>query len=229
MIFAILTLVLAAIVYLPQLWVRTVMRRHSVERRDLDGTGGELAQHLLQRFELEGVSLEKTDAGKDHYDPTSKTVRLSPSNYDGRSITAVAVATHEVGHAIQFYKQEKISRLRSRYLPLAFMLKRVGIMVMMAMPILAIVLRAPPLILAVVALSVVLQLLGALAYLIILPEEWDASFHKALPILIEGNYIDEKDLQAVTTVLRAAALTYFASALAEILNIGRWLMLILRR
>ncbi len=229
MIFAILTIILAITVYLPQLWVRTVMRRHSAERLDLDGTGGELAQHLLQRFELDGVSLEKTDPGKDHYDPQSKTVRLSPSNYDGRSLTAVAVATHEVGHAIQFHRQEKISRLRARYLPLAFTLKRIGIMVMMAMPLLAIVLRAPPLILAVIALSVVLQLLGALAYLIILPEEWDASFHKALPILIEGNYIDEKDLVAVTSVLRAAALTYFASALAEIVNIGRWLMLVLRR
>lgn len=229
MIFVALTVILAAIVYMPQLWVRHVMRRYSHERTDLAGTGGELAKHLLQRFELDGVSLEKTDAGKDHYDPTSKTIRLSPANYDGQSLTAVAVATHEVGHAIQFHKQEKISQLRARYLPLAFTLKRIGIWVMMAMPILAIVLRAPPLILAVVGFSVILQLLGALAYLIILPEEWDASFHKALPILIEGNYIDEKDLGAVTTVLRAAALTYFASALAEILNIGRWLMVILRR
>ncbi len=229
MIFVILTVILAVVVYMPQLWVRTVMRRHSVERVDLSGTGGELAQHLLQRFELEGVSLEKTDPGRDHYDPQSRTVRLSPANFDGKSLTAVAVATHEVGHAIQFHRQERVSQLRARYLPLALMLKRIGVFVMMAMPVLAVVLRAPPLILAIVGLSVVLQILGAMAYLIILPEEWDASFHKALPILIEGNYIEDKDLQAVTSVLRAAALTYFASALAEILNLGRWLMLILRR
>ena len=229
MIFAIITVVLAVTIYLPQLWVKTVMRRHSVERVDLSGTGGELAKHLLQRFELDGVSLEKTDPGRDHYDPQSRTVRLSPANFDGKSLTAVAVATHEVGHAIQFHRAERVSQLRARYLPLAMLLKRIGLFVMMAMPVLAIVLRAPPLILTIVAVSVIFQVLGALAYLIILPEEWDASFHKALPILIEGNYIDDNDLEAVTSVLRAAALTYFAAALAEILNIGRWLMLILRR
>lgn len=229
MVLVALTLVIAFLVYLPQLWVKSVMRRYSSDRDDLPGTGSELADHLIKRFELDGVSLEMTEDKGDHYDPTSKTIRLSPPNFNGRSLTAVAVATHEVGHAIQFARQERVSMLRVRYLPIASALKRAGVMIMLAMPILAVVLRAPPLIFAVVMLSVALQLLGALAYLIILPEEWDASFHKALPILIEGDYVPENDLDAVTTVLRAAALTYFAAALSDILNIGRWLMILLRR
>jgi len=229
MIFAVLSLVVAIVVYLPQMWVKGVMRRHGGDREDMPGTGGELARHLIDRFELEDVKLEETTAGGDHYDPSSKTIRLSPSNHNGRSLTAIAVATHEVGHAIQFHRQERVSRLRKQYLPLAFTLKRVGIAIMMAMPLIALVLRAPPLIFLIIAISVVLQLLGALAYLIILPEEWDASFHKALPILIEGNYVSEHDLGAVTSVLKAAALTYFAAALADILNIGRWLVILLRR
>jgi Zn-dependent membrane protease YugP len=62
----------------------------------------------------------------------------------------------------------------------------------------------------------------------VLPEEWDASFNKALPILKQGQYVEKHDLPKVKKVLRAAALTYFAGALANVLNIARWL-LILRR
>ena len=229
MIYMVLTLFLAGIAYLPQLWVRRVMRRHQQERKDLPGTGGELARHLIERFELTEISLEQTTERGDHYDPGSKTVRLSPSNFEGRSITAVAVAAHEVGHALQFERKENISRLRSRYLPLALTLKKAGIFIMLALPVIAVLVRIPAAMFAIIALSIVLQLLGALAYLIILPEEWDASFHKALPILIDGDYISEQDQQAVATVLKAAALTYFAAALAEIVNVGRWLALLLRR
>ena len=229
MIYMLLTLFLAVIAYLPQLWVRRVMKRHQHERKDLPGTGGELARHLIDRFELTEIKLEQTTERGDHYDPRSKTVRLSPSNFEGRSITAVAVAAHEVGHALQFERKENISRLRSRYLPLALMLKKAGIFIMLALPIIAVLVRIPAAMFAIIALSVVLQLLGALAYLIILPEEWDASFHKALPILIDGDYISEQDQKAVATVLKAAALTYFAAALAEIVNVGRWITLLLRR
>lgn len=98
----------------------------------------------------------------------------------------------------------------------------------MALPVIALVLRAPFLIGTVLGISLLLQLAGALAYLIILPEEWDASFNKALPVLIEGGYIDQSQIPAVRQILKAAALTYFAQALASVLNIGRW-FLILRR
>ena len=73
-----------------------------------------------------------------------------------------------------------------------------------------------------------LQALGALAYLIILPEEWDASFNKALPILIEGEYVAADQIPKIRTVLKAAAITYFSGALANVFNVWRWL-LILRR
>ena len=79
-----------------------------------------------------------------------------------------------------------------------------------------------------VGCSLLLQLIGALAYLIILPEEWDASFNKALPILMEGEYVAEDKLPNIRNILKAAAITYFASALANVLNIGRWLLLLRR-
>lgn len=224
----ILAAVLAILVYVPSLWVRHIMSRHSKEIADLPGTGGELAKHLIERFKLEGVTVEETAANGDHFDPSVPTVRLGPKNLNGKSLTAVAVAAHEVGHAIQFHRSEKIFELRKRYLPLAMRLKQAGIVIMLAMPVLALVLRAPAAIGAVIGLSLLLQLAGAFAYLIILPEEWDASFNKALPILIEGEYVRPEQLPAIRQVLKAAALTYFAAALANVLHVGRWFMLLRR-
>jgi len=226
--YLILSIIIALLAYLPSLWVRQVLRRHSTERSDLPGTGAELAQHLIQRFELAGVTVEKTDNGYDHYDPESKTVRLGEDHYTGKSIAAVAVAAHEVGHAIQFSRQEPVSQLRKRYLPTAIQLKKAGVLLLTLIPVLTIVLKTPAPMVGVLLVSVLLQLVGAMAYLIVLPEEWDASFRKALPILVEGEYLQHDDLFKAREVLRAAALTYFAGALADLVNIGRWL-LILRR
>ncbi|MDP6097231.1 MAG: zinc metallopeptidase [Gammaproteobacteria bacterium] len=220
--------VLAILVYVPSFWVRRVMMKYSAELGSLPGTGGELAHHLIKRFELDGISLEETDDFKDHFDPSSKTVRLGANNFHGKSLTAIAVAAHEVGHAIQFHREEKIFELRKQYLPKAQALNKIGVAIMFSFPIIGFFLRSPIAIGVVIALSLILQLGGALAYLIILPEEWDASFNKALPILIDGEYVEKDDIDKVRTVLKAAALTYFAAALANVLNVGRWFM-VLRR
>ncbi|MEJ2179884.1 MAG: zinc metallopeptidase, partial [Gammaproteobacteria bacterium] len=74
--------------------------------------------------------------------------------------------------------------------------------------------------------GVLAMLVSALMYLIVLPEEWDASYNKALPILIEGEYIHKNQEKAVNKILKAAALTYLAGALANILSLWRWLVLL---
>jgi uncharacterized protein len=220
--------VLAILVYVPSFWVRHIMAKHSKEIAELPGTGGELATHLIERFELTGITVEEAAPNTDHFDPAGPVVRLSPDNFNGRSLTAVAVAAHEVGHAMQFHRGEKIFELRKRYLPMAARFNRVGVVIMMTIPFIALLIRMPLVIGGVIALSLLLQLAGAFAYLIILPEEWDASFNKALPVLIEGEYIEQAHIPAVRQVLKAAALTYFAAALANVLHVGRWFMLLRR-
>lgn len=224
----ILGALLAILAYLPAVWVRRVMKQHGAEIEGLAGTGGELAKHLIKRFELSGIEVEETGPFQDHFDPAARKVRLSPDNFHGKSLTAVAVAAHEVGHAMQFHRSEKIFELRKRYLPTAARLSKAGIGLLMVLPVVGFAVRSPIVVGGIIAASLLLQLAGALAYLIILPEEWDASFNKAMPVLIEGDYVDEKQIPAVRKILKAAALTYFASALANMLNIGRWFM-ILRR
>lgn len=228
MLYALLTGLLILCIYAPQGWVRYVMHRYSTQIDDMPGTGGELAEHLIERFGLDGVKVERLPAAGDHFDPIAKAVRLSADNYDGKSITAVAVATHEVGHAIQFVRKEAIFRWRSRAVPLGAALTKAGVLVFMAMPIIGLLLRSPAAMAVAVGVGLVLQLLGACAHLILLPEEWDASFGKAMPILIEGDYVPEQHQDSIRRVLKAAAFTYFAGALASMLSIGRWL-LVLRR
>lgn len=228
MLLVVLTAIILLAAFIPQFWVRHVMRRYARELPDLPGTGGELAEHLIERLQLEGTRLEQTDEGTDHYDPQDNVVRLSPSNYSDKSLTAVAVAAHEVGHAIQFVRQEPISRLRGKYIPLSILLRKIGLFMLMAVPIVAIVLRVPAAMAVFIGISLLLQLAGAAMYLIVLPEEWDASFNKALPILQQGEYLTDEQVEPVRQVLRAAALTYFSAALADVLNIGRWFLLLRR-
>ena len=223
----IIMLLLVLLMFAPQLWICYVMRKYSEDLSDIQGTGGELAEHLIERFELTGVGVEACQEGADHFDPNEKMVRLSPSNFNGRSLKAVAVAAHEVGHAIQFHRQEAIFKLRTRYLPLAAQLRRVGSAILWLSPIAAIVFKSPMAMFLPILLSVGLQVIAALTYLIVLPEEWDASFGKALPILEEG-YLPEKYMPHARSVLKAAAFTYFAAALSSVLNLG-YLLLILRR
>jgi len=96
----ILVLGIIALAYLPQIWVRGVIARHSQARPDFPGTGGEFARHLLDGMKLEHVGVEVTKDG-DHYHPQDKVVRLLPQHLNGRSLSAVVIAAHEVGHAMQ--------------------------------------------------------------------------------------------------------------------------------
>src|SRR5690606_35181026 len=127
-----------------------------------------------------------------------------------------------------FFRHEKIFQLRSKYIPTAMRFKKWGILLIAVAPIVGLVFKAPAIFFIVIGFSLLFQLLGTLAYLIVLPEEWDASFGKALPILIDGDYIPQEQIAPVKRVLKAAALTYFAGALADVLNIGRWLILLRR-
>ena len=89
-----------AIIVGPGLWVSAVMKRYHYPRNRYERTGGETARALLDSLGLQHVTTESTERG-DHYDPVAKAVRLSPDNFQGASLTALTVAAHEVGHAIQ--------------------------------------------------------------------------------------------------------------------------------
>lgn len=222
---AFVALALLAIVVLPQIWVRHTIARHAADRPDLPGTGGELARHLLDRFGLQGVKVEITDKG-DHYDPDAKAVRLLPAHHDGRSLSAVAIAAHEVSHALQDDAGERKLALRQRLAKLAAFTDRLAGVFFIAAPVLGVLARTPAALLALLGVGVALMGVRVVVNLVTLPVELDASFAKALPILKDGRYVEEADMSAVRKVLRAAALTYVASALISLINLARWIRLL---
>ena len=221
-------LIVLSLIFGPSLWVKFVMRKHSSEKPEIPGTGGELAKHLIERFSLKDVTVEITDLG-DHYDPIEKKVRLSQENYESKSLTAIAIAAHEVGHAIQDQQGDRRLAIRTKMVPIIDKVARLSAVIISLSPVIGIITRHP----MPFSLLLLLGLSGFIARMMVhavtLPIEFDASFSKALPLLREGEYISQSNEKAVGHVLRAAALTYVSAALADILNLGRWIVILLRR
>lgn len=223
---AIAAIVLIGLVVIgPQIWVQYVIARHGDERTDFPGTGGELAEHLIGELGLKGVGLERTDLG-DHYDPRDAMVRLGENHHGGRSISAVAIAAHEIGHAIQHQRGEKLLALRNRLVALAAVTDRIAAIFFIAAPVLAIAARTPVALFALAGIGIALLGVRVIVHLVTLPVEFDASFNKALPILEQGGYLKPEDMPAARQVLKAAALTYVAGALMSLIDLARWIRLL---
>ena len=204
-----------------------MLKYYSKEQEHYPGTGGELAEHLVKVLNLEGVKVEQTEEG-DHYDPRDKTVRLSKENMQGKSLTAITVATHEVGHAIQDQQGYAPFTMRQRLVGLAYGAEKLGAFMMFAVPVLALITRSPHVGITMVGIGLGSMLVGTIVHLSTLPVEFDASFNRALPILLKGQYISESEHQHAKKILTAAALTYVSASLASLLNLARWFA-ILRR
>jgi len=216
------SLILLAVVFGPQVWVRRVLARHGVNRLDLPGTGGELARHLLDQAGLEAVKVEPTADG-DHYDPVARAVRLTPPHHDGRSVAAVAVAAHEVSHAVQHARGERAFALRFDLVRNLIWVDRVASGILLLAPVVFIVVKAPILLAFQLIVGMLLLTIRIVVHLATLPVEFDASFAKALPVIARGGYLSAADMPAARSVLQAAAWTYVAAALATLLDVARWL------
>ncbi len=222
----ILVILVLTIVYGPHFWATHVLKKYSKEQY-FSGNGIELARLLLERMNMKDVKVEEIDKG-DHYDPIDKVVRLSRETCGGRSLTAVVVAAHEVGHAIQAHAGYGPLETRTKMIVTALKMERIGAVLMLVVPMITLVTRVPA--------AGFLILLGGFAnlciplvvHLVTLPVEFDASFSRALPLLATGKYIPSEDMPAARKILMACALTYVASALMSLLNVWRWIR-ILRR
>ncbi len=227
MFYLILILIVVAAIIGPSYWVKHTLEKYSYPEDRYPGTGGELARILLDWANLQQVKVETTDAG-DHYDPIKKIVRLTPEKFNGKSLTAITVAAHEVGHAIQDRDGYLPLRLRTRLVQLAAPAEKLGAAILMLAPLAVVITRAP--VAGALFLTGGLMTLGTatLVHLVTLPMEMHASFARALPMLEHGNYLKEGDEPHARRILRAAAFTYVSASLMALLNIGRW-WAILRR
>jgi len=218
----IVALLIVCLAVLPGLWVKGVIARHSVERPDFPGSGGELARHLLDAMKLDHVKVEQTDRG-DHYDPKEKAVRLSPDHMHKRSLSAVVVAAHEVGHAMQDATAYPPLMARTRLAQQAQKVELLGSIMMLLSPVMLLIAKAPAIMLVQLVCGLLILSFSVLMHLVTLPVEFDASFGRALPVLQAGNYIADRDMASARQILRAAAFTYVAAAAMTLLDVTRWL------
>ncbi len=223
----VLLLALVLILNGPQWWVQYILARYNRRQEDFPGTGGELARHLLDRFQLNQVRVEVAEGMGDHYDPEQRVVRLTPDKLNGRTLTAVATAAHEVGHAIQHAEGYGPFLWRLQLARVARLSDRIGSFLLFAVPLLTLITKTPAVGMLTLLAAIATLGMAVLVQLVTLPVEWDASFGRALPIL-ESGYIARSQQAAVRRILRACALTYVASSLAGLLNFWRWLRLLKR-
>jgi len=219
-------ILLAAAIFLPQWWIGRVMRRYQEPKDRYPGSGAELARHLLDHLGLESVRVEPADKVGDHYDPKDRVVRLSPDNHDGRSLTAVTVAAHEVGHAVQHADGYRPLIWRTRLVETLARWQRIGVVLIALMPVAILALKMPRagLILLVMGLATLAS--GIIVHLVTLPTELDASFRRALPMLEKGGYLRTEDRPHARRILTAAALTYVAASLMGLVNFWWWLRIL---
>ena len=220
-------LMILGMVFLPGVWVQHVLSRYSKPDDRYSGTGAQLARHLLDQYGMQSVKVEETKDG-DHYDPHDKAVRLTPDKYAGHSLTAITVAAHEVGHAVQDTEGYKPLKYRSQLVKVTQKFEKLGAGILMISPFIGAITRVPGL--GIIMFLGGLLTLGTstLVHLVTLPTEIDASFNRALPMLEKGNILKKADQRHARRILKAAAFTYVSASLMSLLNIARWFA-ILRR
>jgi Zn-dependent membrane protease YugP len=184
-------------------------------------SGSQLARYILDDRRITDIKIEPIPGSlTDHYDPRSKTLRLSQDNYHGNSVAALGIVAHEVGHALQDAKAYAPLKLRNGFVPvanfgsgLAFPLFFIGLL--SGLPFL-------------MDLGIIFFAFAVAFSVITLPVEFNAS-QRAVRILKDGRYLSEKEIPMAKKVLSAAALTYVAATAMAVLNLVRLILLRGRR
>jgi len=199
---------------------RGAFRKYSQYTTQSGMTGADVARAIMRDNGIADVKVEAIRGTMtDHYDPRTKTLRLSEGVYESRSIAALGVAAHEVGHAIQHARGYAPLAFRSAWVPVANLGGGISVFVLIA----ALFLGG-----AATALGSTLGTVGVVLFagttvftLVTLPVEFDAS-RRALVTLRQGSYLTPQELDGSRAVLSAAAMTYVAAFITSLLTLLYW-------
>lgn len=180
-------------------------------------TGEEVARTILDKNGLRNVQIEEVHSTLgDHYDPTTKTVRLSSDIYHNTSIASASVAAHECGHAIQDKDDYTFLRIRHALIPIVNFSSYAGYI--------AIVIGCIFSSINLIWVGILMEIIILLFQLVTLPVEFNAS-SRALKQLEELNLLEKSEMKYSRKMLGAAAMTYVASVAAAVLEILRLLLI----
>lgn len=201
-----------------QFKISSSYKQYSKIRAQSGLTGAQSARAILNSKGLYDVRVEQIGGRlSDHYDPRTKVINLSVDVYQGNSLSSVAVAAHETGHALQHASGYFPMQLRSSFVPVANLGSGAG-------PILIMVGLFLPTFGWLLQLGIFAFTFAVLFQIITLPVEYNAS-HRALSLLQEGNLLRSEEVRGARSVLNAAALTYVAAALASVLQLARFILI----
>lgn len=198
-----------------QIWVKSAFNKYSKVGVATGLSGAQVAERIVAQAGL-GVRVERVSGFlSDHYDPLHRVLRLSPDVYDGRSISAVGVAAHEAGHALQHAKNYIPLKWRSALVPVT----KIGSSLAWPLLMIGFLLGAVGLI----KVGIIFFSAAVLFQVVTLPVEFDAS-RRAVGVIQQMGIVNTVELEGVKKVLGAAAMTYVAAAAASIAQLLYFLM-----
>ena len=207
----------AVLAFWAQMRVKSTYQKYAKVPASNGMTGADVARRLLDVNDLNNVKLESVN-GKlsDHYDPRTKTLRLSQDIAAGRSVAALGIAAHEVGHAIQDKEAYASFKIRQSIVPVA----NIGSQASFPIFFVGILMSIPKL----MDIGIILFTGAVLFQLVTLPVEFNAS-SRALRMLSERGYLVQDEVGQAKKVLSAAALTYVAATAMALMSLLRLIIL----
>ena len=205
--------------------VKTTYNRYAQVRSGAGITATEAARRILDRNGLSHIRIESIPGNlTDHFDPKAGVIRLSDTVRNSTSIAAIGVAAHECGHAIQYAKEYTPIRIRAAIVPATGVASRMAVPLVLFGTVLSFYAEG---LLALAYAGIILFGICVLFQLITLPVEFNAS-RRAKEILVSEDILSAREVNGVTKVLNAAAMTYVAALATSILQMIRLLGLVRR-
>jgi Zn-dependent membrane protease YugP len=223
MIFYLVLLLILSIT--PMIWLNYVFSKNDKILINMPFNGLQFGQMIINEKGLQGVKIEKS-ISMDHYDLSERKVKVSEDRLSKKSLTAITIICHEIGHAIQHQENYKPLENRTTLVKQTAWISQLGsgILLMGIPTILAT--GSYSLIKGCLILAFISLIIGILIHVITLEVEMDASFNKALPILVEK--VPPEYHEACRSILKAAAFTYIISVIRNFISI-RFIWLLLSR
>lgn len=200
-----------------QFKVSSSFSKYSKVRNMRGLTGAQTSEYILRSYGVTGVRIEHISGElTDHYDPTSNVIRLSDAVYNATTVSAIGVAAHETGHALQYAQGYAPIKLRAAVIPAS----RIGSLASWPLLLIGIIFSMRPLI----WLGIAFFALATLFQVLTLPVEFNAS-SRALKAIDQWNILSAEEYQGARKVLTAAALTYVAALLTSLMQLLRLILL----
>jgi Zn-dependent membrane protease YugP len=197
-------------------YVKTTFAKYSKVRSRRGLTGAQAAWEMLRSAGIDGVTIERTRGFlNDHYDPSTRTLRLSPDVYGSDSLSAIGVACHEAGHAIQHARHYAPLALRTSLVPVASFGSNFSYVLIF----IGFLLHSSGLIMA----GLILMTAAVVFTIVTLPVEWNASA-RAKKAMVAAGVVSEQESQGAADVLNAAFLTYVAAVVSAVMTLLYYLL-----